>query len=181
VTEEEVEKIVSEAVDRRVAILVAQMGRDLEERYVRRDEIAGLVDLHVAATLKTIGANLERQLEQLGEASRTGGPLPDGVVGAVAEVIRQILEEISEVRVRTLEIGMYLMADGAKVPRGPEALEKVMKLSRIKSTVLRNERQRLRKQFEMASKVDPEVSRLGREMLDLLGEPSDEESAKTVN
>lgn len=163
-TKEEIEALVEAEVSRRVAAMTAQFGRDLSERYATKDDVEQAVKTAFKKEHENFAESLNDFVEKIKSKDRDDPDHP-------FSFLIQVLDDIGELQVRVMEIGMYILAEETRVGKGPDAIEKVIKLSRVKGVAVDHERQRFRRdvaRFRMRTK-DPDVIAAAQELENILG------------
>lgn len=136
-TKEEIEALVEEEVSRRVATLAAQFGRDLSERYPTREEVEDTLKERLRKEIDELDRSVG---EWIGEMHTADPEDPDHPLSFLVKV----LSDITDLQLRVMEIGIYVLAKEAKIERGPGALERMGRLASVTST----SRDRLREHFQ---------------------------------
>jgi hypothetical protein len=145
-TREEIEALIEAEVGRRVATLTSQFGKALSERYPTTGDVERLLEERFKKEAQAVEERVEKFAKELREKDIEDENHPFSFVVEMAKAI-------SDLQLRVMQIGMYVLAKETKVQRGPQALERTMKLSKIELLTVRLERERFRRHLDLLQEI----------------------------
>lgn len=166
-TREEIEKLVAAEVDRRIGGMVGQIGKDLEDRYATKD----LVDERIEKRARAEMDGFNRAMLQATDAISKGEQLPPG--HPLAALV-QVLDELTDLEMRVMEIGLYVVASHRgkhqRPGEDPRAyVERGMKLDILCNFMADREHCRILDATGKAERVDSEAAQMVEQFSEILG------------
>ena len=166
-TPEEIEQKIAAEVDRRLGAMVAQIGKDLEERYATKAHVTEQIEKRFQLEVAKMNADI---LQAAGKIKRNEKLPPNHPFA----VIVAMLDDIADIEMQLLEIGLYIVAteqsDGSKEGEAPhDRFQRKMKLSILRTFVGDNEHRRVLDTIEKTDRLGHDAMTGFEKMVEVLG------------
>jgi len=150
-TDEEIEQKIAAEVDRRIGGMVGQIGKDLADRYATKDDVDKAIEARIRREAQALNIALLDIVNRLKKDEKVPDTHP-------LAVVFQIMEEISDLEMRVMELGIFIVAtqqmEDIEYSSEKPPLERMQKLTVLKQFMAEREHGRILDKTENVDKLN---------------------------
>lgn len=161
----EIERLVAAEVERRIGGVVAQIGKDLADRYATTEQVQGLIDHRAKLELAAMNAAFQQAAQAI--ASEQALPEEHPLAALV-----NFFEDFTDVQLRVNMLSLYAVVLNKLDERGesgPDHVRRIMELGRIKRFVADLEHNHLLDWVEKGIEYERDGMDIVRGLVEVLG------------